>query len=76
MGLGDAKLFAVIGFWFGWIAIPFIIFLSSVIALLSVVPSLLKNSKSMSSQIPFGPYIIIGTLVYLFFENSFKSLLF
>ena len=76
MGLGDAKLFAVIGFWFGWLAIPFIIFLSSVIALLSVVPSLLKNSKSMSSQIPFGPYIIIGTLVYLFFENSFKSFIF
>ena len=76
MGLGDAKLFAVIGFWFGWISIPFIVFLSSVIALLSVVPSLIKKSKTMSSQIPFGPYIIIGTLVYLFFENSFKSLLF
>ena len=76
MGLGDAKLFGVVGFWFGWLAIPFIIFLSSVIALLSVVPSLLKNSRTMSSQIPFGPYIIIGTLIYLFFENSFKSLLF
>ena len=76
MGLGDAKLFAVIGFWFGWLAIPFIIFLSSIIALLSVAPSLIKNSKTMSSQIPFGPYIIIGTLVYLFFENSFKTLLF
>ena len=76
MGLGDAKLFAVIGFWFGWLAIPFIIFLSSVIALLSVVPSLLKNSRTMSSQIPFGPYIIIGTLIYLFFENSFKLVFF
>ena len=76
MGLGDAKLLSAIGFWFGWISIPFIIFLSSVIALLSVIPSLLKNSKSLSSQIPFGPYIIIGTLVYLFFEDSFKSLLF
>ena len=76
MGLGDAKLFGVIGFWFGWLAIPFIIFLSSIIALLSVVPSLLKNSRTMSSQIPFGPYIILGTLIYLFFENSFKSLLF
>ena len=76
MGLGDAKLFGVIGFWFGWIAVPFVIFISSVIALLSVVPSLLKNSRTMSSQIPFGPYIIIGTLIYLFFENSFKSLLF
>ena len=76
MGLGDAKLLSAIGFWFGWIAIPFIMFLSSVIALISVVPSLLKNSKTMSSQIPFGPYIILGTLVYLFFENSFKSLIF
>ena len=76
MGLGDAKLFAVVGFWFGWIAIPFVVFLSSIIALISVVPSLLKNSKNLSSQIPFGPYIIIGTLVYLFFENTFKSLLF
>ena len=76
MGLGDAKLLSAIGFWFGWISIPFVIFLSSIIALLTVIPSLLKNSKSMSSQIPFGPYIIIGTLVYLFFENSFKSLLF
>ena len=76
MGLGDAKLLSAIGFWFGWISIPFVLFLSSIIALLSVIPSLLKNSKSMSSKIPFGPYIIIGTLVYLFFENSFKSLLF
>ena len=76
MGLGDAKLFAVIGVWFGWLAIPFIIFLSSIIALFSLGPSLIKNSKTMSSKIPFGPYIIIGTLVYLFFENSFKSLLF
>ena len=76
MGLGDAKLFAVVGFWFGWLSIPFIIFLSSIIALLSVVPSLLKISRTMSSQIPFGPYIITGTLIYLFFQNSFKSLLF
>ena len=76
MGLGDAKLFAVVGFWFGWLAIPFVIFLSSVTALISVVPSLLKNSKSMSSQIPFGPYIIIGTLLYLIFENNLNSFIY
>ena len=76
MGLGDAKLFAVIGFWFGWISIPFIIFLSSIIALLSVIPDLIKNSKKMTTQIPFGPYIIIGTLVYLLFESNFRSIIF
>ena len=70
MGLGDAKLFAVIGFWFGWISIPFIVFLSSVVALLSVVPSLIMKSKQMSSEIPFGPYIIIATLLFITFEES------
>ena len=75
MGLGDAKLFAVIGFWFGWISIPFIIFLSSIIALIYVLPDLLKNSKKMSSQIPFGPFIIIGTIFYLVFQDYFVKLL-
>ena len=76
MGLGDAKLFAVIGFWFGWIAIPFVIFLSSIIALISVIPDLLKKSKKMSTQIPFGPYIILGTLLYLVIKNNLLSLFF
>ena len=76
MGLGDAKLFAVIGFWFGWISIPFVICLASIIALFSVIPDLIKHSKKMTTQIPFGPYIIIGTLVYLFFENNFRSIIF
>ena len=76
MGLGDAKLFAVIGFWFGWISIPFIIFLSSVLALISVIPSLIKKSKQMSSEIPFGPYIIIATLLFVIFkENLLDSLI-
>ena len=70
MGLGDAKLFAVIGFWFGWISIPFIVFLSSLVALISVVPSLIMKSKQMSSEIPFGPYIIIATLVFITFKES------
>ena len=76
MGLGDAKLFAVIGFWFGWISIPFIIFLSSVIALISVVPDLMKNSKKMYTQIPFGPYIILGTIIYLVFQDKFINFFF
>ena len=75
MGLGDAKLLAVIGFWFGWISIPFVIFLSSTIALIVVVPDLLKRQKKLTSKIPFGPYIITGTFIYLLFQNEFISLL-
>ena len=76
MGLGDAKLLAVIGFWFGWISIPFVIFLSSAIALIIVIPDLLKKSKKLSSQIPFGPYIILGTIFYLVFQNKFINFFF
>ena len=74
MGLGDAKLLAVIGFWFGWISIPFVIFLSSTIALIVVVPDLLKRQKKLTSQIPFGPYIIIATLFFLVFKANLLSL--
>jgi leader peptidase (prepilin peptidase)/N-methyltransferase len=76
MGLGDAKLLAVIGFWFGWIAIPFVIFSSSIVALISVIPSLLNKSKKLSSEIPFGPYIVIGCILYIVFIEQYKNLLF
>ena len=76
MGLGDAKLMAVVGFWFGWISIPFTIFISSVVALVLVIPSLLKKTKDMSAQIPFGPYIIIGCILYVSFANQIKYLFF
>ena len=76
MGLGDAKLMAVIGFWFGWISIPFTIFISSTVALIIVIPSLINQSRKMSSEIPFGPYIIIGCVFYVTFANQIKYLLF
>ena len=75
MGLGDAKLMAVIGFWFGWVSIPFVIFISSAVALILVIPSLINQSRKMSSEIPFGPYIIIGCILYVSFSNQIKSLL-
>ena len=75
MGLGDAKLLAVIGFWFGWISVPFILFSSSVVALISVMPSLLNKSKKLSSEIPFGPFIIVGCILYIIFIEQYKNLI-
>ena len=76
MGLGDAKLMAVVGFWFGWLSIPFTIFISSTVALVLVIPSLIKKTRNMSAQIPFGPYIIIGCIIYVTFSNQIKYLLY
>ena len=69
MGLGDAKLLSAIGFWFGWVSIPFVLFLSSIIALGLSLPSLMNKSKNLSSQIPFGPYIILGITLYIFIKH-------
>ena len=75
MGLGDAKFLSAIGFWFGWISLPFILIFSSVIALSFSIPSLIKKTKTMSTQIPFGPYLILGCLLYLFLINEIQKLL-
>ena len=73
MGLGDAKLLSD-WFWFGWISIPFVIFFSSQF-LINVIPDLIKKKKKLSSQIPFGPYLIIGCVIFLFFNNQIKLFL-
>ena len=75
MGLGDAKLMSAIGFWFGWVSIPFTIFIASVVALIFVIPSLINKTRKISSQIPFGPYIIIGCIIYVSFSNQIKYFL-
>tara|TARA_B100001248_G_scaffold191008_1_gene146242 strand:- start:40 stop:420 length:381 start_codon:yes stop_codon:yes gene_type:complete len=74
MGLGDAKFLSALGFWFGWISLPFILIFSSVIALSFSIPSLVKKTKTMSTQIPFGPYLILGCLLYLFLINEIQKL--
>ena len=76
MGLGDAKLMSAIGFWFGWTSIPFTIFIASVVALIFVIPSLINKTRKISSQIPFGPYIIIGCIIYVSFSNQIKYFIF
>jgi leader peptidase (prepilin peptidase)/N-methyltransferase len=49
--------------------------MSSVVALIFVLPSLINKSRKMSSQIPFGPYIIIAAIFYVSFSNQIKSFL-
>ena len=75
MGLGDAKLMAGIGLLFGWQSIPLVLFLSSILGLFFVTPSLLKKQKTMKSEIPFGPFIIIAMLIYFVFGDFFYGLI-
>jgi leader peptidase (prepilin peptidase)/N-methyltransferase len=75
MGLGDAKLFCGIGLWFGYQSVFIIIFLASIIALIVIAPKLMMGKIKMKNEIPFGPFIIIGNLVYLIFMDEIFNFL-
>jgi leader peptidase (prepilin peptidase)/N-methyltransferase len=70
MGLGDAKLMVGIGLLLGWQSIPIILFLASILGLIFVIPSLIKKTKKLTTEIPFGPFIILGSILFYFLKKN------
>jgi leader peptidase (prepilin peptidase)/N-methyltransferase len=66
MGGGDIKLLAWIGAVLGWKAIPFVIIASSVVGTVGGAFAAYRDRKGMKTVIPFGPYLALGAVVYLF----------
>ena len=66
MGGGDIKLLAMIGAFLGWKAILPIIFFSSLIGSLVGIPLMLVKKADSKLAIPFGPFLALGALIYLF----------
>lgn len=73
MGGGDIKLMALLGFWFGWQSILLIMFLSFVLGAIISVTLLLFKIKSRKDKIPFAPFIVLATILALFFGNEIIS---
>jgi len=73
MGGGDIKLLAWIGAVLGWQAIPFVIMSSAIIG--SIVGLFLarKSQKGLKTVIPFGPYLALGAVLYLFGGESIAN---
>ena len=71
MGLGDAKLSFLIGLMLGWPNILAALFLAFFIGAIVGVGLILWGKKTMKSQIPFGPFLISGTVILLFFGQFF-----
>lgn len=67
MGGGDVKLLAMSGAWLGCKAIPFVLLSSSLIGALIGGFSLLINKKGLRHKIPFGPFLSLGSIIYIFF---------
>jgi len=73
MGGGDVKLLAMMGAWMGWRALPFIILISSFAGTVIGGGSLLISGRSYRTKIPFGPFLALAALIYLFFGTEFVS---
>ena len=70
MGGGDIKLLAMIGAWLGWQSLPFVIFSSSLIGSLAGIGAMVKQKKGGKTIIPYGPFLSMSALLYLFFREE------
>ncbi|QIE54785.1 prepilin peptidase [Pikeienuella piscinae] len=69
MGKGDAKLFAAIGGFLGWAALPSVAFLGAAGAV--VFAFLRHGPAARGAAIPFGPALIAGALATVLFGPLF-----
>ncbi|MFQ5647419.1 MAG: prepilin peptidase [bacterium] len=70
MGGGDIKLIALIGILVGWQGVLLTIMLASSMGALAGVWAILFLKKGRKDQIPFGPFLSLGTCFTIFFGEA------
>ena len=66
MGFGDVKFIACIGAFLGWKAVGFTIMSASTIGAVVGLVTIAVGRREWSARIPFGPYLALGALIWLF----------
>ncbi len=74
LGGGDIKLLAMLGAFLGWQSLLFIIFASSVTGTIAGLFAMRTQKKGGATRIPFGPFLAISGLFYLFFRPQVQQL--
>jgi len=66
MGFGDVKFLAGIGAFLGWQAVAFTVFSASVVGAVVGISFMLAKKEGWGTKLPFGPYLALGALIWLF----------
>ena len=67
MGGGDIKLLAMMGAIVGWKGVLFTIFVASLVGTLAGLAVMLQSRNGLKLAVPFGPFLSIGSIAYIFF---------
>lgn len=70
MGGGDIKLLAMIGAFLGWQSLLFVVFFSSLTGAIVGIACIIRQGSGTATRIPFGPFLSLAALVFLFFEEQ------
>jgi leader peptidase (prepilin peptidase) / N-methyltransferase len=76
MGLGDVKFMAAIGAFLGWQAVLFSLALSSVIGSVTGVALIVMRKREWSARMPYGPYIAVAAVIWIFGGYKWLRLIF
>jgi len=76
LGGGDIKLLAMIGAWLGIQSLLIVIIVSSLVGSLIGIGAMIICKKDFKAAIPFGPFLALGALAYLFWGNELTTVLF
>jgi len=74
MGGGDIKFIAAAGALLGWQKVLLVIILGATLGSIIGLVLMIAQKKDRKSQIPFGPFLAIGTLIAIFFGEDLISL--
>jgi len=76
MGFGDVKFMGAIGAFIGWQGAMFSLMMSSLIGAAVGMILILLHKREWSSRMPYGPYIALAAVIYLFGGHKIFQVLF
>jgi len=74
MGVGDIKLAFFMGLFLGFPKILVALFFAYFIGAIIGIGLIFAGKKTLKSEVPFGPFLVTGTFVALFFGNQIINL--